>query len=365
MHEPVGDETLRSVLTRIAPGTVIHEGLQRIIRSARGSLIVIGMTPGVEAVASGGFEVNIKTTAQRLSELAKMDGAIILSADGERILRANVHMVPDSSIPTDETGIRHRTAERVARQTRLPVISVSSSMRIVTLYLPSGKRVLEDVSILLFRANQALSTLERYRARLDEGSTSLSALEIAGNVTIRDVVQVLQRGEMVERIAREIRGYLVELGTEGRLVQLQLDELLSQVDDERALAVQDYRADRRRRLEAILEDLAGMATDDLLDVERVGKILGYDGDDLGRSVTPRGYRLLSKIPALPDAVVEKLVRRFHDLQGVLEASLDQLDDVEGVGGARARAIKEGLARLAESSFLDRYGRGRVSRRPAM
>ncbi len=348
------DDAFRAVQARVAPGTVLREGLQRIIRSSRGALIVIGMTQAVEAVASGGFDVRISCTAQRLSELAKMDGAIILSENGEKILRANVHLVPNPGIPTDETGTRHRSAERVAKQTKQPVISVSASMRIVTLYLDHGKHVLEEVSSLLFRANQALATLERYRARLDEGSASLSALEIEDNVTVRDVVQVLQRAEMVVRIAEEIEDYVIELGTEGRLIQLQLDELMTQVGDERALVVQDYIADRRRKLEDVLEELNELSTDELLDLDRIAKTLGYEPDDLDRPVAPRGYRLLSRIPRLPEPIIAKLIKRFENLQGVMGASLEDLDEVEGVGETRARAIKEGFARLAESSLLERY-----------
>ncbi len=354
MREGLHDESLRTVLGKMAPGTVLREGVQRIIRSHRGALIVVGMPAEVQKVTSGGFDIDIKCTSQRLSELAKMDGAIILSEDGGRILRANVHLVPDPSIATDETGTRHRTAERVARQTQQPVISVSESMRIVTLYLDGSKNVLEEVSSLLFRANQALATLERYRMRLDEGSATLSALEIEDNVTVRDVAQVLQRAEMVVRIADEVDEHIVELGTEGRLIQLQLDELMAQVEDERALVVKDYLADRRRKVETVLDELNDLSTEDLLDLDRIARTLAYDVSDLDRGTSPRGYRLLSKIPRLPDAVIDKLVRRFASLQGVMAASLEDLDEVEGVGEARARSIKDGLARLAESSLLDRY-----------
>lgn len=347
-------DEVRDVLEKVAPGTTLRDGIQRVIASHRGALVVIGMTDTVEDVVSGGFDIDSKSTAQRLSELAKMDGAIILSGDGERILKANVHLVPDPTIPTDETGTRHRTAERVAKETGQPVISVSESMQIVSLYLDSDKTVLEEVSSLLFRANQALATLERYRVRLDEGSASLSALEIEDNVTVRDVVQVLQRAEMVVRIAEEIEDYIVELGAEGRLIQLQLDELMAQVGDERSLVVEDYLGDRRRKLETVLDELAHLSTDELLELERLAKTLSYDATELDQHAAPRGYRLLAKIPRLPAAVVSKLVQRFDNLQGVMGASLEDLDEVEGVGETRARSVKDGLARLAESSLLERY-----------
>ncbi|MBW3658194.1 MAG: DNA integrity scanning diadenylate cyclase DisA [Actinobacteria bacterium] len=342
------------VLAMLAPGTILREGVERVIRAGRGALLVIGWTAEVDRVVSGGFVIDTNSTAQRISELAKMDGALILDDNGERVLRANVHLVPDPSIPTSETGTRHRSAERVARQTGQPVISVSESMSMVTLYLGERKRVLEEVSSLLFRANQALATLERYRARLDEVSATLSAREVEDSVSLRDVVVALQRAEMVRRIAVEVEDYVAELGTEGRLIELQLDELMSAVDDERALVVQDYVADRRRKLTSTLGDLDELTTDDLLDLHRIAAVLGYEEDTLDRSVTPRGFRLLHKIPRLPDSVIGKLVSRFKDLQRIMEASIEDLDEVEGVGETRARGIQDGLRRLAESSILERY-----------
>lgn len=353
---PEGErKDLMEVLAKVAPGTVIREGIERIIRGSRGALIVIGWSAEVEALISGGFVIDTNCTAQRLAELAKMDGALVLDDEGARILRANVHLVPDPSIPTSETGTRHRSAERVARETGKPVISVSESMRIVTLYLDDRKRVLEEVSSLMFRANQALATLERYRSRFDEVAATLSAREVEDTVSLRDVVTTLQRAEMVRRIAGEVEDYVAELGTEGRLIELQLEELMSHVEDERALVVRDYAADRRRKLDTMLKELDTLSTEELLDHDRIGATLAYDSDTpLDRSVTPRGYRLLSKIPRLPESVIGKLVERFPNLQSVMDATLEDLDTVEGVGETRAISIQDGLRRLAESSLLERY-----------
>ena len=355
MAETGRDDGLMGVLATLAPGMPLREGIERIISAGRGALVVIGWDDEVESIVSGGFVINTNATAQRIAELAKMDGALILDNDAERILRANVHLVPDPTVHTSETGTRHRSAERTSRQTRRPVISVSESMSIVTLYLGDRKRVLEDVSSLLFRANQALATLERYRSRLDEVSAILSAREVEDSVTLRDVTVTLQRAEMVRRIAREVEDYVAELGTEGRLIELQLEELMASVDDERSLIVQDYLADRRRKLSTPLRELNGLGTEELLDLDRIAAALAYDEEDaLDVGVTPRGFRLLSKIPRLPDPVIAKLVQRFHNLQRVMDASLEDLDEVEGVGETRARSIQDGLRRLAESSLLERY-----------
>jgi diadenylate cyclase len=351
--EPRSDE-LRSALAMIAPGTLMREGIDRIIRAGRGSLMVIGWTPEVEAIVSGGFVIDIGATAHRVAELAKMDGALVLDDQATRVLRANVHLVPDPRIETSETGTRHRSAERVARQTQRPVIAVSESMGMVTLYLGSHKHMIEEVSALLFRANQALSTLERYRARLDEVSATLSAREVEDAVTVRDAVLTLQRAEMLRRIAAEVDDHVIELGSEGRLIRLQLDELVASVADERELVVRDYLADRRRKLARVLDEIAALATDDLLDAEHVATILAYDADELDRPVTPRGYRMLARIPRVPSAVVERLVDRFGTLPRIMEATIAELDEIEGVGESRARAIQDGLRRLAEASLLERY-----------
>lgn len=344
------------ILHLVAPGTVLREGIERVIKAGKGAIIVLGYDKQVEEMRSGGFQLKAKLTAQHLSEVAKMDGAILIDDACETILWANVHLVPDSSIKTMETGTRHRTADRVARQTLRPVISVSESMQIVSLYFGSEKRVLEELSSIMFRANQALSTLERYRNRLDEVSAALSALEIENVVTVGNVVSVLQRAERVRRIASEIEGAITELGTEGRLLQLQLDELLHGVESERELVVADYIADRRRKDTKVLALIGELSDAELLEPGKVARALGYSpaeqGDD--RPVAARGYRLLSRIPRLPESIIARLVERFGTLDRLLDASIEDLNTIEGIGEARARSIREGLARLAESSILERY-----------
>ena len=349
------EDRVLSILEKVAPGTALREGIDRIIKAGMGAIIVVGDS-GVEPLVSGGFRLGTAFSAQRLSEVAKMDGAIIVDDDVDRIVYANVQLVPDPSVPTQETGTRHRTAERVARQTGKPVISVSESMRIVTLYVDDRKHVLEEISSILFRANQALSTLERYRIRLDEVSSALSALEMENVVTLRDVLLVLQRAEMVRRIADEIEAYVAELGSDGRLLQLQLNELMHQVHNERVLVVRDYQPDRRRKVETILADLDEIPPEKLLDLTTLGHALGQAASDDGYDelVAPRGYRLLSRVPRLPERMVERLVGKFGSLQRLMNATLEELDDVEGIGETRARSIKEGLTRLAESLTLERY-----------
>jgi diadenylate cyclase len=353
-------DLLRATLAKVAPGTQLRDGLERILRGHTGALIVLGHDKTVETLCTGGFPLDVEFAATRLRELAKMDGAIVLDSDLSKIVRAATHLVPDPSIPTEESGTRHRTAERVARQTGYPVVSVSQSMRIIALYVDGRRYVLDDSAAILSRANQALATLERYKLRLDEVSGTLSALEIEDLVTVRDTVVVTQRLEMVLRIASEIDGYVVELGTDGRLLALQRDELMAGVTQERELVVRDYiptpHGRKPRTVEHVLADLDEMSAADLLDLEVIARVCGFGGaaDVLDTAVSPRGYRLLARVPRLPPAVIERLVDHFGGLQKLLAATIDDLQLVEGVGETRARSVREGLSRLAESSILERY-----------
>ncbi|MDQ6614827.1 MAG: DNA integrity scanning diadenylate cyclase DisA [Actinomycetota bacterium] len=342
-------------LSAVAPGRPLRDGVDRILQASMGALIVVGDGPDVLNICSGGFLLDAEFSPQRLSELAKMDGAIILSANATRIARANVHLVPDPHVPTSETGTRHRTAERVARSIDVPVISVSEDRAVIAVYRNNQKHMLDPVQRLVARANQALQTLERYKMRMDAVSTTLSALEVEDLVTVRDVVTLLQRAEMVRRIAEEIEGYVVELGVDGRLIILQLEELMAGVEDDRRHVFRDYSRTGAQAEEAISR-LAHISTERLLDLKEVAAILDPAGGSaqLDAGVQPRGYRLLSKIPRLPESVLSHIVERFGSLHKITRATLEDLDEVEGVGETRARAIKEGLSRLVETSVLDRY-----------
>ncbi len=356
--ERTPEDILQDTLAHVAPGTMLREALERILRGRTGALIVLGNDPLVESISTGGFPLDIEVTSTRLRELAKMDGAIVVDKDVTRIVRAATQLVPDASIETTESGTRHRTAERVARQTGYPVLSVSQSMHIIALYVGHLRHVIEDSTAILSRANQALQTLERYKVRLDEVAGTLSALEIEDLVTVRDVASVVQRMEMVRRISDEIASYVVELGVDGRLMALQLDELVTGLSDDRELVVRDY-VDAAREpitVEQALANLGELNSAELLDLAAGGRAMGFNGtgDFLDSTISPRGYRLLSRIPRLPGAIVERLIDHFGTLQNLLAADFDDLQAVDGVGELRARAIREGLSRMAESSILERY-----------
>ncbi len=344
-------------LTMVAPGQPLREGLDRILQANMGGLIVVGDGPEVLAICSGGFLLDAEFSPQRLSELAKMDGAIILAPDASRIARANVHLVPNPNVPTSETGTRHRTAERVARSIAVPVISVSEDLSIIAVYYGSIKHPLELTARLLNRANQALQTLERYKNRLDAVAGTLTALEVENLVTVRDVVTVLQRTEMVRRIAEEIHGYIIEAGTDGRLIRLQLEELMGGVEDDRRLVIQDYsHMSETWNLAEAMEALSQLTTEEILDLRAVTSVLHLPsgGAELDYPLQPKGYRLLHRIPRMPEVVIEAIVARFGTLDKILDADVKDLDEVEGVGASRARAIKENLSRIAEGTGFDRF-----------
>jgi diadenylate cyclase len=320
-----------------------------------GALLVLSDEPAVLEICSGGFLLDSPFTHQRLSELAKMDGAIILSRDVARIARANVHLLPDASVPTVETGTRHRTAERVARSIAAPVVSVSEEMSVINLYVGDRKHQLQEVGRLLDRANQALQTLERYKARLDDAMANLTALEVEDVVTLRDVAAVVQRGEMVHRIADEIETMIVELGVDARLLRLQLDELYVEIDDEIDLVIGDYVPVGCTVVEAH-ELMAGLDNDDVLDLRKTAVALSpcEPADDLDQSLAPRGLRLLTRVPRLSVDTAVAITNFFGDLNKLQRATVADLMVVPGVSSNQAQAIKDTLARVVEATIMDQY-----------
>ena len=340
-------ELLREELRKVAPGTRLREGLDMILAAGTGALVVIGDENAVNAVCNGGFHIDTPFTPQRLFELAKMDGAIILDHDAERILRANVHLVPDASLPTSETGMRHRTAERVSRQTNALVISVSQRREVVSLYLRGRRLTLENTEVVLAKANQALQTLQNYRGRLDQVLDRLTHLEFDDLVTLGDVAEAIGRFEMTQRVTREVARYIDQLGTEGRLVQMQADELSAGIDDQYQLLLRDYASDSALRYAtAVLLRLRDLPLERLLESDAVAHELGLTASDRAEHhLRSRGYRVLAQIPALPSTVVGRIIERFGSLPALVRATVADLDEVDGVGTRRAKSIVSGLARI--------------------
>ena len=356
-EDPRLDPKVLVAVARIAPGTELRQAIDDIIRSREGALIVIGEPTDLAFMFSGGIRLDQGFTPQFLYELAKMDGAIIVNASVTKIAHANVQLMPDPTIPSSETGTRHRTAERVAKQTEALVISISQQRETVTVFVGQSRYQLEPIADVLAKTNQALGTLETYRTRLEQVLTRLTALEFQNAVVLDDVLVVLQRAEMTTRMAAEIERDCVELGTEGRLIRMQLQELIGDVPAERATVVYDYHVDGTGPRAALaLEALHALPYRQLLEFERLAELLGHprDVNPLDYSVSPRGYRVLSHIPRIPEAVIRKVVGDLGDLEAIVRASQRDLEAVSGVGAVRAREIREGLRRLQEHNLVDRY-----------
>jgi diadenylate cyclase len=354
--DPRRDPRLLAAISTIAPGTELRQAINDIIRSHEGALVVVGDPQALSFLYSGGIRLDQPFTPQLLFELAKMDGAIIVNGDLTKLAYANVQLMPDPTIPSNETGTRHRTAERVAKQTDALVVSISQQRETVSVFVGPLRYQLDPIADVLAKTNQAIGTLETYRQRLEQVLTRLTALEFQNAVVLDDVLVVLQRAEMTMRMDEEIERDCVELGTEGRLIRMQLEELIGEVPRERTAVVDDYHAAATPDAAPALEALAALPYHDLLEFERIAEVLGYPRtvNPLDYAVTPRGYRVLAHIPRLADALVRRVVADFGSLEAIVRASQRELEAVEGVGPSRAREIREGLRRLQEHNLVERY-----------
>ena len=352
------DENITEVLKKIAPGTQIRDGLENILRAKTGALLLITDNPEtIKEVVDGGFNINEDYTSSKLYELAKMDGAIVLSGDFKKILFANAQLIPSHDISTVETGTRHRTAERTAKQTGELVISISQRRNIITVFKGNSRYVLEDTEAVLNKANQALQTLEKYKKVFDSKLSILNEYEFNDIVTLDNVLAVIQRAEMVKKIVDEIQSKIYELGEDGRLVNMQLQELIGGLQKEEELIVKDYLiVDKKEPIpvQEILLELSELTYEELRSLSNIAKIIKYEFVDSYEEVAvyPKGYRILNKIPRMPTSIVENLVKSFKSFQHILAAGIEDLDDVEGIGEVRARTIKQSLQRMQEQFVFE-------------
>jgi len=347
------DKKLMETLKIMAPGTQLREGLDNILRAKTGGLIILGDSEEILKIVDGGFSINSEYSPSYIYELAKMDGAIVLSSDLKKILYANTQLIPDASIPTFETGTRHRTAYRVTKQTGGIVVAISQRRNIITVYKNDIKYILKDSSVILARANQAIQTLEKYVNVLERVMSNLNLLEFQDLVTLFDVMTAIQRTEMVMRIVDQVERNIVELGNEGILISMQLNELIKSVEQDGILLIRDY-CQNNMDHNKIYEQIQNMSSDEVLDLDIISKTLGYSGVPLVDTlISPRGYRMLSKIQRIPVNIIENVINNFKELKSVMEATYEELDNVEGIGEARAKAIKNGLRRLREQFILDK------------
>ena len=349
------DEGITDILKLIAPGTEIRKGLDNILKAKTGALIVIGDSKQVLDIVDGGFYINEEYTASKLYELAKMDGSIILSSDLRKILYANAQLIPSSDIATKETGTRHRTAERTAKQTGELVISISQRRNVITIFKGNIRYIIEDTSEVLTKANQALQTVEKYKKVFDNKLSILNEYEFNDIVTLDNVITAIQRAEKVMKIVSEVQREISELGDEGRLVEMQLEELVGGLEKEESLIIKDYMVkSKTRTVERALDEIIQLNLDELMSQHAVANILGYDSFDNYDEIAvyTKGYRLLNKIPRMPNNIVENLVKSFKSFQHILVADIPDLDEVDGIGEVRAKTIKQSLKRMQEQFVFD-------------
>ena len=351
------ENSITEILKLIAPGTPIRDGLENILRAKTGALLLItDNSEVIKQVVDGGFTINEEYTSSKLYELAKMDGAIVLSGDLKKILFANAQLIPSHEIQTLETGTRHRTAERTAKQTGELVISISQRRNIITVFKGNERYILEDTDVVLNKANQGIQTLERYKKVFDNKLNILNEYEFNDIVTLENVIVAIQRAEMVMRIVEEIQGKIDELGIDGRLVQMQLEELIGGLEKEETLIIKDYLAPskKKRTAEEVLEKLSELPYEELNKEANISKLLGYENfdnyDEVG--VYTKGYRILDKIPRMPSNIVENLIESFKSFQHILAADIESLDEVDGIGEVRAKTIKQSLKRMQEQFVFD-------------
>lgn len=348
------DKALSEILQFIAPGTPLREGIDNVLRAGTGGLIVVGYNEQVQELVDGGFEINCKFTSSSIYELAKMDGAIILNETGSKILFANAQLAPDPTLPSSETGMRHRTAERVAKQTNTLVVAISQRRTVITLYKGNLRYSLKDISVILTKANLAIQTLEKYRVVLEQSINNLGLLEFEELVTYNDLLLVLHRFEMVLRIKNELLAYLSELGVEGRLIRLQMQEIMTDIEKDGVNLIKDYLNGSEIDPKEVLARFQEMARAGVIEDTVILKLLGYQGYvHLEELVHPRGFRILNRIPRLPPIIIDNLVKRFGKFSSIVSATVEELDDVEGIGEIRARKIKEGLKRIWDQLTSDR------------
>ncbi len=344
------EELLLESLKRIAPGTDLRTGIEYMLQAKTGALIVVGDSEQVLKLVDGGFYIGCSFTPAKFYELAKMDGAIILSQDAGRILYANTHLYPNPMIKTSETGTRHRTAERVAKQTKSLVMSISQKRDVVTIYLDEIKYLLEEPRIVLSKANQAMQTLGKYKEGLDNLMVNLTVRELEDMVTLFDVVSVLQRSVIVQKTEKEVRKYISELGSDGRLLNMQVEELMVNVSDESLKVIEDYtNIDESIKPSDIKSRINSLGEDALLDLENIAKILGYKAEGNLRefSVQPRGIRVISEIKRFPEQLLKNIISKFGSLKNIINASVEEISEIQGMGKVRASLLYDRLKKFSE------------------
>jgi diadenylate cyclase len=333
-------ENLNLEINQLLPGEPLRLGVDLIANKNAGALIVIGTSSKLDKISSGGITLNnCSYTPEMLSELAKMDGAIVVSEDVGKILKANVHLNPDDKIQTSETGTRHRTAQRTSSSVNLPVVAVSEESSTIKVFSNSEVTELEESNAILGRVNESLQSIDRMRRRFDEAVANLGELELENSLTNQEVLQVIQRGELLTRLASQVRFEAEKLGTEAGLITIQIDSLESGVTNTLNLVLKDHLPGRKFRVTTkVLDEIANLSYQELNTIDYLGSILSkLPLDDIS---VPRGYRVLARLPDLPDNLHDSIVQKYKSLPKLLSAPTEKLYEIEGIGRNRAQQLRD-------------------------
>jgi diadenylate cyclase len=341
---------LKKIFAQITPGTVFREGLDNILDAGTGALVVLDKNENLEEILDGGFEINCRFTPQRLHELSKMDGAIILDGSATRIKYANVHLQPDKIFKTNESGTRHRTAQRVAKQTGNLTIAISERRNRITIYKGEFRYKVKNLADIMIEGSQAMKTFERYKHVLDRALQNITLLEFDGMVTLSEVVTVLQRFEMLVRIREEVEHSIIELGIEGKFLEIQLEELFKGVLKEEENFIKDYvnlRNGEGLDSNTVRNRLTELGDLELLESENIAGALGYgrSAATFDMELNTKGYRILNKIARITRKDTDKIIINHKTLSKILELTEEELMEIRGISKFKARSIKKGLQRL--------------------
>ena len=331
------------ILRLVSPGSPLRISIDDIAKSGTGALIVFGESPELMRIINGGFEVNCKFTPQRLVELCKMDGACVVDSDVKKILYANTLLVPDPTIPTAETGTRHKAAERSAIQLNQLVIAISEKKKVITLYYGGMKYVLRETKELLDRAGETLRMLEKHREIFNELILNINVLEFTGLISMQDIIMAIQRAEIIDRMASIIKRYIIELGSEGELVKMQLKEFVKNVGEEELQIIKDYtKKDTISTKNALLE----LLIEQIIESDKIVRALGFQTND--EVIVTKGFRLLSKT-SLTNDNIEELIKKYENFQSILESKEEELEQV--VSREKSKKLKKEIADLKEQVML--------------
>ncbi len=338
-------ETIEDLLEHTAPGTKLRDGIDRIVEQGNGGLLVLSSLDTVEDLITTGFRIDSEITSQRISELSKMDGAIVIDDALERITYANAHLSPDPTIKSQETGTRHKAAEQTAKQLKIPVIAISERRNRVTVYYKERRYILRDISTIMSKVNQALLIMEQYRGNYDEAVQELTALELDGNVLPFHVANPLIKIGQMLTLKEEILRMFIELGEEKALPGRQLENMMAGIERDLEFIIKDFLKEPEEDYEEVRNSIVELCSDTPPQTKRVMALLGYEEEDLDEFLSPRGYRILHQIPRLPHSVIERMVEEFGNLGNILEADREELQQVRGIAETRSNTIKAGLKRL--------------------